>query len=211
MPSNKNRLNTAKLYLILDAQVLDHASLLKALKESVRFGIDIVQLRDKINGAKDILAFCHEAKAICRGKALFIVNDRVDVSLLAGADGVHVGQDDISYAQARRLLGPKALIGVSCQNWAQAQQAQKDGADYIGFGSVFKTKTKPDRHPMDIKLLQQVWQGMSIPVFPIGGISRGNISVLADQGIARVAVCRDILLAKNMGKSIREFQKILRG
>jgi len=108
MPSNKKRLKSANLYLILDTQVLSYQQLLVVLKDAVRFGIDIVQLRDKFGLAKDILAFCRKAKAICKDKTLFIVNDRIDLAILTGADGVHLGQGDISYAQARCLMGPKA-------------------------------------------------------------------------------------------------------
>jgi len=199
------------LYLILDAQVLDHAKLLRVLKDAVRFGVDIVQLRDKFAPAKDILAFCRRARAITKQRIPFIVNDRLDVAILAGADGVHVGQEDIPCADARRMLGPKAIIGVSCQNLAHALKAQKDGADYIGFGSVFKTRTKPERNPMDLRKLRRVLSAVKVPVFPIGGINRSNIGALTPLGVQRVAVCRDILLAKDVGGAIAQFKEILRG
>jgi thiamine-phosphate pyrophosphorylase len=208
---NKNRLKRANLYLILDADVLDHDSLLSILKESVRFGIDIVQLRNKFGRAKDILAFCRKALKVAKGKTIFIVNDRADIAKLCNADGLHVGQDDLSCKEARKLLGPKAIIGVSCQNLKQALQAQKDGADYIGFGSVFKTKTKPERNPMDLKVLRQVLKTIKIPVFPIGGINSANISVVREAGATRAAVCRDILLSNDVGATIGKLKEILRG
>ncbi len=210
MPWNKKPLKNAKLYLILDAAVLDHAALLRVLKESVRFGIDIVQLRDKFGSAKNILAFCRQALRVSRHQVTFIVNDRVDVAKIAGADGVHLGQDDIDCREARMMLGSKAIIGVSCQNMAQARQAQRSGADYIGFGSVFKTQTKPERNPMDLKLLREVLLTIKVPVFPIGGITRGNIEILHQAGAARAAVCRDILLANDVGGAIAEFREKLR-
>jgi thiamine-phosphate pyrophosphorylase len=197
--------------LILDAQVIGYDRLLSVLKTAVRCGAGIVQLRDKNGSAKDILSFCRQALKITAGRVLFIVNDRVDLAMLSGADGVHLGQDDISCRQARRMMGAQAMIGVSCQTLAHARKAQNDGADYIGFGSVFKTQTKPHRRPMDLKLLRRVVAEMRIPVFPIGGISRGNIDVLTAMGIQRAAVCRDILLAKDIGESIGEFKRILRG
>jgi thiamine-phosphate pyrophosphorylase len=211
MPSNKNLLKNAKIYVILDAQVQDEARLLKVLKDSVRFGVGIVQLRNKFGSSKAILAFCRHALKITRGKVPFILNDRVDLAILAKADGVHLGQDDIALTDARRLMGAKAIIGVSCQNLAQALKAQKDGADYIGFGSVFKTKTKPERNPMAPKLLSTVLQKIDVPVFPIGGITRGNIQMVANAGATRAAVCRDILLSKDAGGAIAEFNEILRG
>ncbi len=211
MPSNKKRLAGARLYLILDAQVIGYDRLLSVLKTVVRCGVGIVQLRDKNGSAKNILSFCRQALKITAGRVPFIVNDRVDLAVLSGADGVHLGQDDISCCQARRMMGPKAMIGVSCQTFEHARKAQNEGADYIGFGSVFKTRTKPHRRPMDLDILRRVVGQTRIPVFPIGGISRENIGVLTAIGVRRAAVCRDILLAKDIGESIGEFKKILRG
>ena len=209
MPSSKNHLKSAKLYLILDAQVLDYAKLLQVLKESVRFGIDIVQLRDKFGSAQDILTFCKHAVKITRHQIPFILNDRLDLAVLAKVQGVHVGQEDVSCLDARKFLGSKAIIGVSCQNLAQAVKAQKDGADYLGFGSVFKTKTKPERSPMYLALLGRVLNMIKIPVFPIGGIDQKNINVVTAVGATRVAVCRDILLAKDIAHAVQGFKQSL--
>src|SRR5580698_4519007 len=100
MRSNKKLLNRAKLYLILDTQVLDYDNLLRVLKDSVRNGIDIVQLRDKKGSTKEILDFCRKVLKITKHKVPFIVNDRADLAILSGADGLHVGQEDLDYAQA---------------------------------------------------------------------------------------------------------------
>ena len=209
MSLNKKRLKEAKLYLILDAQVLSYKDLLAKLKPAVRFGVDIVQLRDKKGDAKDILEFCKQAQRIIQKKALFIVNDRVDLAILTGADGVHLGQEDISYAQARKLMGPKSIIGVSCQTKEQTKKAQRQGADYIGFGSVFETQTKPERQPMNLELLKDVVKTIDIPVFAIGGISRSNIDQVREAGAKRVAVCRDILLAKDVSRTVNDLKKSL--
>jgi thiamine-phosphate diphosphorylase len=206
MRSNKKLLARAKLYLILDAEVLDDESLLRVLKDSVLGGIDIVQLRNKKGSAKEILDFCRKVLRITKNKILFIVNDRADLGILSGADGLHVGQDDLDCKQARKMMGPGKIIGVSCQNLSQALKAQAQGADYIGFGSVFLTQTKPGRQAMDLDLLQQVIKRIKIPVFPIGGISRGNIDQLVPLGVTRVAVCRDILLAKDPAIVVRELK-----
>ena len=145
MRSNKKLLASAKLYLILDTQVLDYDALLQVLKDSVRGGIDIVQLRDKKGSAKEILDFCRKVLKITKHQIPFIVNDRADLAFFSGADGLHVGQEDLDYLQARKMMGQGKIIGVSCQTLAQALKAQAQGADYIGFGSVFQTKTKPGR------------------------------------------------------------------
>ena len=197
MRSNKKLLASAKIYLILDAQVLNYEALFQALKDSVRGGVDIVQLRDKSGSPKDILDFSRRILGITKHKIPFIVNDRADLAIISGADGLHVGQDDLDYRQARQLMGQGKIIGVSCQTLAQALKAQAQGADYIGFGSVFQTQTKPGRQPMDLALLKNVIRQVKIPVFPIGGISRTNIGTLIPLGVNRVAICRDILLAQN--------------
>ena len=209
MSWSKKRLKEASLYLILDADVLSYKELLGVLKPAVRAGVDIVQLRSKNGSAKDILEFCKQAKKITARKALFIVNDRIDLALLANADGVHLGQEDVSYTQARKMMGSGAIIGVSCQKLEQAKLAQAQGVDYIGFGSIFKTKTKPERQPMNLKLLKKVSETIKTPVFPIGGINLKNLNQVTAQGAGRVAVCRDILLAKDTVKVVREFKKVL--
>ncbi len=209
MPWNKKQLAGSKLYLILDAQVVAYDRLLAVLKAAVRCGVDIVQLRDKNGAACDILSFCRQARKITAGRVALIVNDRVDLALLGGADGVHLGQQDAPCAQARRLMGSKAIIGISCQTLAHARKAQSDTADYIGFGSVFKTQTKPGRRPMDLGILRRVVGEIRVPVFPIGGISRSNIEILIKMGITRAAVCRDILLAKDPGKVVKELKQKL--
>ena len=206
MRSNKKLLDSAKVYLILDAQVLDYDALLQVLKDSVRAGIGIVQLRDKKGSAKEILDFCRKALKITKHKVPFIVNDRADLAFFSGADGLHVGQEDLDCLQARKMMGRAKIIGVSCQTLAHALKAQAQGADYIGFGSVFETKTKPGRKAMDLDLLQKVIKRIKIPVFPIGGISRGNIGRLIPLGANRVAVCRDILLAEDVANTVKEFK-----
>ena len=196
----------AELYLILDAQVLDYSDLLRVLKDTVRYGVDIVQLRDKRGSAKEILDFCRKVLKITRHQIPFIVNDRADLAFFSGADGLHLGQEDLEYSLAFRLLGKNKIIGVSCQNLQQATAAQALGADYIGFGSVFQTQTKPDRQAMDLDLLQKVTKKVKIPLFPIGGISRRNIGQLIPLGVTRIAVCRDILLASSPFQAVRELK-----
>jgi len=193
----------------LDTQVLDYEPLLQVLKDSVRGGIDIVQLRDKKGSTKEILDFCRKILKITKHKIPFIVNDRPEAAFCSGADGLHLGQEDVNCLLARKMMGPSKIIGVSCQNLAHALKAQVQGADYIGFGSVFQTPTKPGRQAMDLDLLQKVIRRVKIPVFPIGGISRGNIGQLIPLGVTRVAVCRDILLAKNAAQAAKEFKDCL--
>ena len=209
MRSKKQWLRGAKLYLILDAQVNSHAELLDILKKSVRSGMGIVQLRDKCGCAKDILEFSRKAKKIIGGKIPLIINDRVDLAMIAQVPGVHLGQEDVLLKIARRMMGEKAIIGVSCQTLEHARRAQREGADYIGFGSIFKTQTKPGRMPMDLKILQKVIREIKIPVFAIGGIGRENIGLLRALGVSRVAVCRDVCQASDVARVVRDIKNLL--
>jgi thiamine-phosphate pyrophosphorylase len=209
MQSKSKCLRESKLYLILDAQVNSHAELLDILKKSVHCGVDIVQLRDKCGRAKDILDFSRKAMKIVGGRIPYIINDRADLAILADADGVHLGQDDIPVPLARKMLGVKKIIGTSCQTLAHARAAEKDGADYMGFGSVFKTQTKPGRSAMDLKLLGSAVRKVSIPLFAIGGISHKNIGMLLPLGVSRVAVCRDICESRDVETVVRKIKQAL--
>ena len=211
MLSNKRCLKAAQLYLILDRQVNSYDELWQILTKSVRTNVDIVQLRDKFGSAREVLKFSKEARQFIRGKIPFIVNDRVDIALASGASGVHLGQDDLSVSFARRILGKNALVGVSCQSLKHALKAQRDGADYIGFGSVFKTLTKPNRREMNLKLLEKVSAQIKIPLFAIGGITAQRVDLIRRLGIARVAVCREICLASDVRKAVVELKSALRG
>ena len=212
MVSKKKRLSGCRLYLILDAGVVPYPHLFDLLKVSVHHGVDIVQLRDKLGTVRDALTFSRKAMAWLKGRIPFIVNDRVDVALLSGADGVHLGQDDIPVIEARRMLGARAIIGRSCQTMGHLKSAVAEGADYAGFGSVFKTLTKPERIPMNVRLLTRAARfsgGDNFPVFMIGGIARDNAGDVLKCGARRVAVCRDILLGKDAGRSVDDWRRML--
>ena len=199
-------LNNARLYLILDRQVNSYQQLFKIAKRAIPAGVDIIQLRDKNGSAKEILNFSKHILKLTNNHALYIINDRIDLAITSRASGVHLGQEDIPVKLARRMMGPNALIGVSCQTLAHARRAVEEGADYIGLGSVFKTLTKPDRRPMDMKLLSRVIKNISIPVFVIGGIDLKNKIQLDSIGVHRIAVCRAICQARNLERTVKHFK-----
>jgi len=202
-------LKNFRLYLVLDTDVQDYARLLKIAQEAICFGVDIIQLRDKKGPAKDTLRFSQILLKSLKGKIPLIINDRLDLAIASGAQGVHLGQDDISLGMARRMMGKGAIIGVSCQTLEQAKSAQQKGADYIGFGSVFKTKTKPDRDPMDLDLFTKVMNSIKIPIFAIGGINLENVKALCERGVGRAAVCRAICEATNVPQITQQLKQIL--
>ncbi len=212
MKLRKTRLSACKLYLILDAQVCDYKRLWVVLQSGVNNGVDIVQLRDKLGTVQNACAFITRAERYLKGKIPFIVNDRADLACITGAAGVHVGQDDLSVAGARHICGRSAFIGKSCQTLAHVRQAVDEGADYVGFGSVFKTQTKPDRMPMDTGVLRKAVlyaASAKLPLFAIGGITKDNMARVHDCGVTRIAVCREILLAQDPGRASRELKTLL--
>lgn len=207
MTAISDRLKKACVYCVLDAAVAGYDRLFDILKYAAEAGVDIFQIRDKNGSDQEIIDFAGQSVAWLNGRAVFIVNDRPHAALQSKADGVHVGQDDSTPDAVRDILGPEKIIGVSCQTLAQARQAQNDHADYIGFGSVFTTQTKPDRQPMDLNLLAEVLREVTIPVFPIGGITAGRCALLKNYGVTRIAVTRAICQAKNVFEEVRALRK----
>jgi thiamine-phosphate pyrophosphorylase len=179
------------------------------MKMAVHSGVDIVKLRDKLGTSREALKFVHRALTWLRGRVPFIVNDRVDIARISGADGVHLGQDDIPVKEARKLLGPGRIIGKSCQSLVHLQEACREGADYLGFGSVFKTLTKPERKPLDLARLRKAVETSRLPLFAIGGITSENLGQVMACGVSRVAVCREVLLAKDIAFSVGEIKRAL--
>ena len=202
-------LSNARLYLVLDTAVRGYDELFDIMKVAVQSGVDVVQLRDKQGSARDIFNFSRRALGYLKKKVPFIINDRVDLVLASQADGVHLGQDDLPVATARKILGKKAIIGASCQTLAHAVAARKAEADYIGFGSVFKTLTKPDRQAMDLRLFSAVVKKSRLPVFAIGGIDLENVRTIFAAGGRRVAVTRALCLAGDCRAAARNLRKTI--
>ncbi|MCA9405752.1 MAG: thiamine phosphate synthase [Candidatus Omnitrophica bacterium] len=211
MLSRRKLLKRSKIYLILDTQVNTYQELFEIAKQVIDNGVTIFQLRDKNGDAKAILEFSRKMIKLTAGRALYIVNDRLDLALLSGADGVHLGQEDIDIADARKILNKQFLVGKSCQTYARARKAEQEGADYIGFGSVYKTLTKPGRNPMDLELLSKVYRNISLPVFAIGGIETSNLKQLLSLGVDRIAVCRAICRHKNPALASQNFHQLMGG
>lgn len=198
------------LYLILDKPTLGKCSLENIYSVVYEGKIGLVQLRDKRSAKPDVLALATEiVKRLGRSKALFIVNDYLDVAVACGADGLHLGQDDLPVKEARKILGKSRIIGVSCHNLAQALQAQSDGADYIGIGPIYATATKPEYKAIGLKILTQLKDRIKIPYFAIGDIHLGNVARVVASGAANIAVCRAILKATDPKAAARQLYKIL--
>ena len=179
-----------RLYAVTDrAWTHDTEGLLRQVAAAIDGGAGIVQLREKHLGQADFLAEAERFTALCREKgAVSIINDNVEIAAQVGADGVHVGQEDLEAGRARQLLGPDKLIGVSAHSVAEALAAQAAGADYLGIGAAFATGTKTDATPISRETIRAITAAVDIPVVAIGGISRDNILELRDCGLDGVAV-----------------------
>ncbi len=182
-----------RLYAITDLKEED-PHILKKVTDALRGGIDVIQLRSKGLSDAYLLRLGRKIRKMTRKyKKLFIVNDRVDLMLAIDADGVHLGQEDLPISEARKLIGKaKKIIGRSTHSLKQAVEAECEGADYIGFGPVFATPTKPHYPTVGLKTIPKVMKQIQIPVVCIGGIDHSNIEQVVQAGARRVAVVRAI-------------------
>ncbi len=206
-----DELGHAKLCVLIDGQTSP-----ETVHQLIAAGVGMIQLRDKSLNGRDLLQrallLCDIAKnprqdggAMC----LVIINDRPDIAAAANADGVHLGQEDLPVREARRILGPRKIIGVSTHNIEQARAAVLDGANYLGVGPTFPSTTKAfDTFP-GTTLLKQVAEEISLPAFAIGGITLENLPEVLATGIKRVAVSGTIAKADEPGEVAREFLKSL--
>ena len=164
-------------------------ALCQQVREAIAGGTTFVQMREKNLGDWDMVDEAEALQAICREAGVpFVVNDAVAVAVAMGADGVHIGQDDMTAAKARALLGPRKILGVSAQTVEQALKAEADGADYLGVGAVFPTGSKDDAVEVPHNVLTDICNAVNIPVVAIGGITCNNVAELANTGICGVSV-----------------------
>ncbi|HXA53730.1 MAG TPA: thiamine phosphate synthase [Solirubrobacteraceae bacterium] len=197
------RLAQAHLYLVCDAQP-GGRELAAVLRAAIAGGVDVVQLRDKRLGDDELIAVARAARALCAQLgALFIVNDRPEVALAAGADGVHVGQDDTPVAEVRRLVGPEMLIGLSTHTPAAVDAAGPELVAYIGVGPVHATPTKPGRHAVGLELVAYAAAHARVPFFAIGGIDERTLPAVVGAGARRVAAVRAIADAPDPERAAR--------
>ena len=177
-----------RLYAVT-AEMQDKEELLRQVAQAIEGGVRIVQLREKELKGDALLALARRFVKICReGGAISIINDSVEICRDSGADGVHLGQGDMDARQARAILGPEKIIGVSAHDAREAVQAERDGADYLGSGAAFVTGTKTDAKPIDHDTYRAITDAVKIPVVAIGGITGENMPQLAGRGLAGAAV-----------------------
>ena len=198
-----------RLYAVTDRAWLRGRTLFEQVEDALRGGATRVQLREK---ALDEDAFLREAIALAklchRYGVPLLINDNVEIARRSGADGVHVGQEDMAAEEVRDILGSDMIVGVTAKTVEQALRAQDAGADYLGSGAVFGSSTKLNAKPMTRETLSAITHAVSIPVVAIGGIHSGNILELAGTGIAGVAVVSGIFAAENIEEECRLLRRL---
>ena len=194
-----------RLYAVTDRRWEGTLSLPRQVELALQGGTTMVQFREKHLQGAEKEALARELLALCRSYGVpLIINDDAELAKKVGADGVHVGQSDLAAQEARRMLGPQAIIGVTTRTVEQARAAQAAGADYLGSGAVFGTSSKSDARPLSREELRAICAAVTIPVVAIGGIHAGNVLALCGCGQAGVAVIGGIFGQPDIRQAARE-------
>ncbi len=207
--TKKDYLHRMRLYVLISGK-----SAARSVNETARLvidgGADAIQLREKTISDNEFISLAGEIRDITTKRGPFlIINDRVNVARELNADGVHLGQHDMSITEAREIIGNEKIIGVSTHNIMQARQAQEDGADYIAIGPVYPTTTKDYEPSIGLEVIQEISREISIPFLAIGAITLDNLDDVLNAGASRVAVCSAIISSKDILSSTKEFKERL--
>ncbi len=209
MTGNRRRHAVSKLYLILDKEACAGRRMETVLRRALKGGVDWVQYRNKVSSSGKMIKEAKRLLAVTRRRGIpLIINDRLGVALAVKADGIHLGQDDAPVALARRLLGKKALIGLSCHSASEIKKARRLDVDYVGFGPVFTTKTKPGLKGRGVAALRRAVRASRKPVFAIGGIAAGTLPALRGIDRLNICVCRALCRANDPARTARRLKKI---
>lgn len=197
------------LYAVTDRAWTGKQTLYEQVEAALKGGVTCVQLREK---ELDETAFLQEAKELCalcrRYGVPFLVNDNVEIAIACGADGIHVGQEDLAAGEVRRRVGENMILGVSVHTVEEACQAVRDGADYLGLGAVFPTGTKTDADVMPGDMLRAICGAVDVPTVAIGGLNRSNILQLSGSGVDGAALVSAIFGAEDIETACRELRAL---
>lgn len=202
--------NQLKLYAITDERWLNNRSLVEVVQELIAGGVTCLQYRDKVKSMDEKEKMALQLKNICdQAQIPFIINDDVNLAAKIHADGVHLGQKDCDVKTARKILGERAIIGVSARTVRDALLAQENGADYLGSGAVFGTATKEDASFLGVDCFSKICEAVQIPVVAIGGISLQSIPQLKESGVSGVAVVSQLFAAKTPQIAAQQFIQVI--
>ena len=204
------KLSECQLYGILDLSYVENSDAVPAAEGMIEGGVDLIQLRGKerpIEELVDLASTLHELTV--RSSTPLIVNDYVEIAIRVPVEGVHVGQDDDAVAAVRRRVDREILVGKSTHSIDQALAGQREGADYLGFGPIFATPTKPDYQPIGLKEIEDVHRDVVLPIFCIGGIKIDNLKDVITAGARRVAIVSGMLQAPDIAEYARTCKNLL--
>jgi thiamine-phosphate pyrophosphorylase len=205
-----NNLENIDFYFITDSE-LSKNGIFSDVENAIKAGCKIVQYREKNKSTKDMIREGRKLKEICNGKAIFLIDDRIDIASALDADGVHLGQDDMPYDCAKELLEKDKIIGLTVHNLEEALEAESSGVDYIGLAPIFKTGTKEDaRDPIGPKIIEIVREKVKIPIVAVGGIKRENIKDVIKAGADSIVSIYAILKADSIYEEVSEFIRIIK-
>jgi thiamine-phosphate pyrophosphorylase len=203
-------LSRCRLYGILDLGYVERTEAARVAREMIDGGVDIIQLRAKRLGLAEITDLAHEIHPITSSASVpLVINDHAEVAREVAVEGIHVGQDDRSIEDVRAVAGGKCFVGKSTHSLEQARRAEHEGADYIGWGPLFTTPTKPDYVPIGLSAIQQVRAAVSLPIFCIGGIKLGNLPEVLAAGAKRVVIVSGLLQAPDIAQYARSAKELL--
>lgn len=196
-------------YFITDSG-LSRAGNISDVRQAEACGVEVVQYRNKNGETREMYEEALRLREICR-EAIFLINDRIDIALAVDADGVHLGQSDMPYAVARKMLGPGKIIGITVHNLAEALEAQELGADYLGVSPIYHTQTKSDAgKPAGITLIEEIRARVKIPLIAIGGINLANAPEVVKAGADGLCAISAVVAKENSGVEIKKFQELFR-
>lgn len=196
------------LYAVTDRSWTENQTLYEQLEDALIGGVTCVQLREKNLSEEDFIQEAVEIRELCRKYNVpLIINDNLNVAIKSNADGIHVGQEDVSAAEIRKLVGDNFIIGVTAKTIEQAKKAENDGADYIGVGAVFPSPTKTNAIRITNEQLNEICSSVSIPAVAIGGISLDNITELSGCKMSGVAVVSAIFAADDIKTTVQELKR----
>lgn len=196
------------LYAITNRNWLNNSTMENDVEKALRAGVTILQIREKNITEEEYIERTQSLKKITeKFNVPLIVNDNIEVAIKSGADGVHLGQDDINSLSIRERIGEKMILGVSAHNVEEAKKAEEMGANYLGVGAVFSTSTKNDAENIPFGTLKEICDTVSIPVVAIGGITKENIKGLIGSGISGISVISAIFAEKDIEKATKEIKE----
>ena len=197
------------IYVLSDAVLTPNETILSQMERVLKAGVSVIQFREKYASDDDIELTCKKICALCRRyNALFIIDDRAHLAKKVDADGLHVGEDDISYEEARAIMGEDKIIGISCYgDIKRALKYEALGADYVAFGAFFPSPTKPHSKVVPLEILVEAKKVLHVPICAIGGINEANIGEVARSGIAMYSVISAVYLDDRIEENIKVLQE----